>query len=140
MNIYAKTRLQAMPRPRADMVKLIKSNQDVIQEHIWKIAAYGQIMPREVAGWVQTVRKYIPRLRLYNNKAANAFWFTSAELQQFFVNQLFGEGDIKILNYNFSEEGYPLLPTQTLPDLTLECQRLGQKFVDSIVKPRQFDV
>jgi len=123
----------SMGRSLQSMTNLVDSLQDVVQEHLWKLFAYHKVRPQDVKGWKRSVDKYIPRLQKYNIQKdhSNRKNLERADLEDKFVTELFEDGDIDLLNMQWSHKGFP---KQSLTDNDKERLRsLARKFVTAVL-------
>ncbi len=128
----------SMGRPRQDMVDLVKSCQDVVQEHLWKLYAYHSIRQNDVAGWLETLNKYLPKLSTYNvqKNSATRKNLNRSQLLDKFVVELFEDADIRVQNKLWANKGFPKLDLteQNCSDL----RKLAERFVDCILTEAEF--
>lgn len=122
-------------RLRNEMYEEVKSKQDRIQEHLWKLFAYHEARPLDVAGWLKTLNKYLPRFWIYNvqkdhSKRKN---MDHTALEDLLVTELFEFGDIDVLNSIWKAEGFP--DVWVTPDQARKLQELAQKYIKCILTP-----
>jgi hypothetical protein len=130
--------IQAMGRPRADMIALVKSEmRDTVQEHLWKLFAYHAERSNDTAGWTKTLEERRRKFSLCNEaKGKNRKNLTLRELEDYFVTELFEAGDCRVLGKNFSYDGYPLVELNNAELLRL--QNLAKRFCSCIYNETRF--
>lgn len=138
----SRQQLAAMGRPRKDMLALINSDDRLsIQEHIWKVFMYHDIRKTSMKGWLETLNKFLPKLQIYNIQKGNSNRnnFEKPALTDYYVTELFEEGDLRALNVIWSARGFPVVFITS--ESVRKIQALGSKFVNCILNPgSQFSV
>jgi len=102
-------RLYEMGRPRQDMIDKINSLIDTVQEHLWKLYAYGNVRINDISGWTVSLNKHLNMLRKYNvqrkgNGRKNLTKKGIGELTATMFSEL---DDLKVLNDILSSNGFP---------------------------------
>jgi len=116
--LYELKIMQEMGRPRNSVKDLVSGFQDTIQEHVWKIYAYGESNPRYVTGWHISIEKHIKRFRLYNKKKRSTGTNLDRNyLEDKLIVELFELGDIETLDVNFSSDYSRLDPPPNTRDV-----------------------
>jgi len=126
--------INEMGRPRQMMVDLVTVLTETIQEHLWKVFAYHNTRQRDVAGWMTSLNKHLPRLRVFNIQKGTKsdLNLDKEELNDLLADTCFGnERDSDVLNHNWHSEGYPLVSlTEQKKEALL---KLAEKYVDYIL-------
>jgi hypothetical protein len=104
--------------------------QDSYQEHLWKLFAYHRDRPLAINGWLRTLNKYLPTLRLLN-KAKDGDLNVDREYLHDNLTMLFEQHDLDQLEANWSQEGFPIV---YLPDdAHVKIQALSDRYIDLIL-------
>jgi len=98
--------INEMGRTKKEASVLVQGFDEIVQEHVWKIYAYGKTNQEHIRQWKQSVVKFVKRFRRFNvSKRKNSLNFNREELESIFVETLFGHiGDLNVLQSEFSDD------------------------------------
>jgi len=119
--------INEMSRPRKDAVRYVEGVQSTVQEHLWKVYAYGDDNKNDVTGWYISLSKHVKRFRVMNvgKKSPN---LTKPYLMKKFVDELFEVQDVKQLATMFTDD-YGKLNTHLLV-ATKEIRIIAERYVE----------
>jgi len=133
--------LSEMGRKRSVMTAMLSFDITyTVQEHLWKLFAYSKDRHQDVYKWLATVEERRRKFSLANVRKDNPKKHNCGRkiLLDKFVIELFEDGDIEVLNKEYSQDGFPF-KTLSENDFT-RMRELATKFVDCILSSSKFTI
>jgi len=119
--------INEMSRPRKKVVSFVDGIQDTVQEHLWKVYAYGKNNPEPLTGWYISLSKHVKQFRIINVKKGGVTLNKSYMIKHI-VDELFEEQDVRQLRLVYMDE-YGDIDKIVLV-ATKEIRIIAERYVD----------
>jgi hypothetical protein len=132
--------LSVSARSKNEMEDAIVDYQDRIEEHLFKLYAYGNLMPENVRQWVKSLNSYMYPLMRRNIGKGNKQNVKKEVVLKRYVDQSFSSIDVlKIWNMELNniDENYKVLEFNS-SDL-IKIRKLATLYVESIFSNVRFE-
>ena len=131
MELHAKTRLTAMPRPRQQMTNQLNALKDTLQEHVCKLVFFHSYRPLAVSNWLASLNKHLRLLRVYNEGARGRLNYTRAQLELELDEYALSILEAGVYEWTAASPPYP--EVQVTEETRRQCLMLVSRYIDCIL-------